>query len=86
MNNDFFVIRYKDFAKCLHKDEYATSYLRDGSLFLLYNDTECHNSCDVLISRTDEDMINLRHIQRNIRMWQKTLAREVADEKTFDVV
>ena len=80
MNNNYFVVRYKDFAKCLHKDEYATSYLREGSLFLLYNDTEHHNPCDVLVSKTDEDMINLRHIQRNIRMWQKTLAYEVTNE------
>ena len=39
MSNDYFVVRYKDFAKCLHKDEYATFYLREGSLFVLYNAT-----------------------------------------------
>ena len=80
MNNNYFVIRYKDFAKCIHKDEYFNSYLREGSLFLLYNDTEYHNPCDVLVSKTDEDMINLRHLQRNLRLWQKTLAYEVTNE------
>lgn len=77
MSEDYFVLRYKGFFKCLHKDEYLNSYLREGSLFIFYKDTDFHNPCDILNSVTTDDMTELRHIQRNIRMWQKTLAYEV---------
>ena len=80
MSTDYFVLRYKGFVKCLHKDEYLNSYLRDGSLFIFYKDTDFHNPCDVLNSVTTDDMTELRHIQRNIRVWQKTLASEVTNE------
>ena len=80
MNNNYFVVRYKDFAKCIHKDEYFNSFLQHGCLFILYKDTKYHNPCDVLGSVKDEDMTELRHIQRNLRMWQKTLAYEVTNE------
>ena len=33
-----------------------------------------------IILKKDEDMNELRHLQRNIRMWQKTLAYEVTNE------
>lgn len=80
MSNDYFVVRYKGFAKCLHKDEYLNSFLREGSLYIVYKDTEYRTPCDILNSVTTDDMTELRHIQRNIRMWQKTLAYEVTNE------
>lgn len=80
MSTDYFVLRYKGFSKCLHKDEYLKSYLREGSLFIFYKDTEYHNTCDVLNSFCVDDMNELRHIQRNIRMWQKTLTYETNHE------